>query len=370
MQRLQSVSSLSQLPGPPRMLTQRLAVILLLVLLPACTTDPPSLPSSPDESPTPGDDDDSAPTPPDDDDSASTDDDDSTASDDDDSGLPTPGRFTDVHAGNAIACGLDPKGEMLCWGWVKETQPGCDDPAYPLGDPPEGPFIQMDSDGPCMMGLRGDGSLLPADTNCGFTALLFDDYQFSQVDCVSSGCCAVQFDGSLFCWGNECCGEYSPPGGSGWLQVTTGWDVSCGIESTGELSCWGSDAQQQASAPDGLFSQVDCGGAHCCALAVSGEAACWGWGLHGGALAPEGQFVQVSSGFYSSCGLRPDGRIECWGGLNAPFFEEDVHPVAVPPSGSFSRLEVGSNFACALDTRGDITCWGAESAASEGPPPP
>src|SRR5262249_11323942 len=124
--------------------------------------------------------------------------------------------------------------------------------------------------------------------------------------------CGIQMDGSLWCWGNDTCGTIGdgmsencdgtravwdpfPTGGPGtkWLSVSAGWSHACAIQIDGSLWCWGSNESGDLGTNDGQdhptatrigtdvgWDQVRAGGAHTCGLR-SGQLWCWGANVSG-----------------------------------------------------------------------------------------
>ena len=64
-------------------------------------------------------------------------------------------------------------------------------------------------------------------------------------------------------------GFYAP--NSGRLTFHT-----CGLKPDQTIACWGMDRWDQATPPEGTFTDVQAGGAHSCAKRTTGEWVCWG----------------------------------------------------------------------------------------------
>lgn len=98
---------------------------------------------------------------------------------------------------------------------------------------------------------------------------------FVQVGTGENHACAVRSDGSAQCWGDNDDGQLDLPSGVKFRQIASGWRFSCGTTTKGALACWGRNEHQQASPPDGQFTEVAAGWDHACAIGPGG-AACWG----------------------------------------------------------------------------------------------
>jgi hypothetical protein len=114
--------------------------------------------------------------------------------------LPPEGvKFTQVGQGRLHRYGLDPAGEVWCWGMAFDTLPD-DTCCAPFPPSPPGPFASMAVGNEVTLGLRPDGTLdwwgaeLPY-----FYALPVD--AFDQVDVGEFHACGVTVDGRAVCFG-------------------------------------------------------------------------------------------------------------------------------------------------------------------------
>lgn len=159
--------------------------------------------------------------------------------------------------------------------------------------------------------------------------------------------CALRWDRSTQCWGNNYNGEASPPYQL-FVAVRSGESFSCGLDEGGQLTCWGANYAGQTLPPPGPFTSFDLGRDRGCAIRTNGELACWGTDPYGNPVAPmPGTFKAVAVGEYRICGLRTDNQIEC----------SDQSEQAPMPSGEFVAISAGNLQACALRANGYVECW-------------
>ena len=167
--------------------------------------------------------------------------------------------------------------------------------------------------------------------------------------------CAIQVNGSLWCWGSNGNGQLGQGtstmivrerpevvvAGSTWQDVGAGRDFGCALDRTGVLHCWGLNVEAQLGLGDVSdrnvpaplagtgWDEVANGLIHACARRSDGTAWCWGRNTVGqsgtGTMTPtqstpavvEGVWRELGSGNEFSCGLRDDDSIWCWGDGNA-----------------------------------------------------
>jgi len=103
---------------------------------------------------------------------------------------------------------------------------------------------------------------------------------FVQLSASDVNNCAIRYDGTAACWGNNDHGQSSPPAEI-FSQVSNGRDHTCGIKSDGSLVCWGWDEDGQSTPPVGLFIQISAGRRHTCGIKIDGVLICWGQSIYG-----------------------------------------------------------------------------------------
>ncbi|MCC5951621.1 MAG: RCC1 repeat-containing protein [Acidimicrobiia bacterium] len=231
------------------------------------------------------------------------------------------------------------------------------------------------------------------------------------VDVQSGGShtCAIQTDGTVWCWGANTFGQIgdgstttrkSPARvGKGFTAVAAGTNHSCAIASDGRPRCWGLNGSGQLG--DGSTSNrtepatvldltegqlIAAGGAHSCAVRTDGTAACWGANASGqlgdGTTALRTTAVGVSglagvtdleAGASHTCAALLDGSARCWGnGGNGRLGHGSTSgspvPAAVnlPPGANATKVTAAETHSCALLADGTVWCWGANSSGQLG----
>ncbi|HMM49047.1 MAG TPA: hypothetical protein PKE32_05485 [Miltoncostaeaceae bacterium] len=215
--------------------------------------------------------------------------------------------------------------------------------------------------------------------------------------------CAVQDDGSVWCWGAGNRGqilngtsEFESPRNvqvlSGLSALDADSDYNCGIRTGGQVVCWGDNVRGQVSgAPGsavttpkdvpGLNNAVSIatGSNHACAALATGRVSCWGSneeGALGYAKAPKpagtpvlvprlAGVVEVSAGRGFSCARTKTGRVMCWGANGLGYLGSGdpliPSPTPLPVAGLNDAVAISSGYShtCAVRATGQIVCWGS-----------
>ncbi|MEV4706043.1 hypothetical protein [Actinoplanes sp. NPDC049316] len=219
-----------------------------------------------------------------------------------------------IDAGQAHTCAVGADGNAYCWG---------DDSAGQLGD-----GAGRDRDEPAEVGGL-DGHLLV------------------QVATGARHTCAVDDEGTAWCWGD---GSATPVRVAGIdapiVDIAAGGDTTCAATAGGEAYCWAS-GERPARVPRVRGArQVTVGGRHECFLDTDGLASCQGGRLDTGGAALD----RVSAGRDRVCGIDREGRTSCWA---ADGRRSEV-------GGRMRDLDVGAGQACGVDLEGYVSCWGAD----------
>ena len=188
-------------------------------------------------------------------------------------GRATPGQidnspWTTASAGNLHSCGLQANGTLWCWG---------DNATGELGDGTNH--------------MRQSPTQVPGTDWAGVTTGYYHT------------CALKSADGSLWCWGDNTSGQLgigaastttSPvqvsPGTVRWTAVSAGDNHTCALQADGSLWCWGQNADGQLGTGSNLASSapaavtalpatwlaVAAGGGHTCAVGGDGTLWCWG----------------------------------------------------------------------------------------------
>jgi alpha-tubulin suppressor-like RCC1 family protein len=238
----------------------------------------------------------------------------------------------------------------------------------------------------------------------------------SQLSFGAEHSCALEKDGSVWCWGSN---AHSQIGNgatdvapaptkiegipAGVTKLSAGEDHTCVLTDAGEVWCWGSNESGQlggttgdpavpiadTSVPvkvEGIAGATDVsgGGKHTCAVA-GGDVYCWG--SNGYAQLGTGDKVDVpapvkltgvtkatliDAGDEHTCTVQEDGRVFCWGtngdgqggfGESVP---ENLSPTQVTKITGAASIAVGDEHTCIQ--RGDETiwCWGYNGSGGVG----
>jgi alpha-tubulin suppressor-like RCC1 family protein len=196
--------------------------------------------------------------------------------------------------------------------------------------------------------------------------------------------CALMKDKHVKCWGSGHLGTKSIANGP--PTEVDGIDDAEEIEASGAIvcargpkgiRCFGEDSKSIGTPPDGTsFKQIATGFTHGCAIDDKGAVACWGqndW-------APSGRYakpgiagaVQIVTGDRHACVIAKDKTVQCWGMNDSgqlgakPDFVPHPKPVAVPGLKNVTKLFTGEAATCAISSDGATKCWGANSEGELG----
>ena len=185
---------------------------------------------------------------------------------------------TSVAAGGAHSCVVTSLGGVYCWGENSSGQLGDDN-------------APADS-----------ATAVPASDNGDLSGVAV------QVAAGEAHTCALDYDGSVFCWGDNSAGQLGIGGGPDQpvptqvaelagrviVEISAGAEHSCAIDEKGLAWCWGDNSAGQLGTPDkparsdepvpvstdtgmtGPVVDIDAGGYSTCAATTEGAAFCWG----------------------------------------------------------------------------------------------
>ncbi len=225
--------------------------------------------------------------------------------------------------------------------------------------------------------------------------------------------CAVLYDGSLWCWGdnaegqlglNDAFGSPNAPTptrvGSAvdWVLVSGGQGHTCGIRAPGTMWCWGRNTnyelglgtaqpvQLRAPTQVGMLTDwtfVNLGQDTSVALRHDGSLWGWGSGSSGQLQAPPGVFqaptqvgtdtswVVVSTNTFSTCGVQSSGALYCWGRnaegqLGTGDTNDRTTPTRTGGDAGFATVSVGRFFSCAENLALQVLCTGENDGGQLG----
>lgn len=226
--------------------------------------------------------------------------------------------------------------------------------------------------------------------------------------------CAIDTDGTLWCWGwtgaprgfigDGTTATSSTPVQVGtdtdWVTVSAGEAHSCALKSNGTLWCWGSNFRGQlgigtfsASSSLGADSPVQVGSdtdwrtvssgrGGTCAVKTDNTLYCWGYNADGqlgdGTTTSRpsptligSNYLGVSTGWDHSCALAADHSIRCWGwnpygAIGDGTTTSRLVPTTVGTDTDWSGVSAGSHYSCAIKSSGEVFCWGLNAYGETG----
>jgi alpha-tubulin suppressor-like RCC1 family protein len=254
---------------------------------------------------------------------------------------------TSVAAGGAHSCVVTSLGGVYCWGENSSGQLGDDN-------------APADS-----------ATAVPAGDNGDLRGVAV------QVAAGEAHTCALDYDGSVFCWGDNSAGQLGVGGGPDRpvptqvtklagrvvVEITAGAEHSCAIDEQGLAWCWGDNSAGQLGNPDQPARSDE-------PVRVSTT------------TTMAGPVVDIDAGAYTTCAATTEGAAFCWGADSngelgdSPALEDQDEPVEVATTGPLGGAEVrliavGGRHACSVDARGAGACWGQDAlgAGAVGPQP-
>ena len=216
--------------------------------------------------------------------------------------------------------------------------------------------------------------------------------------------CAIQTDGSLWCWGENVYGEVgigantavevTAPARIGtdtWIAVAVGTLHTCAIREDSTLWCWGHNASggvgngthdnqaQPVMIGSDRWRAIDAADGYTCA--IRDDQSLWCWGANAAGQLGDGtsaertsptlidgtrEWSEVSTGTQHACAVTTDGALWCWGTAPlGPGRTMSKLPVSIEESRSWSSVAAGNAATCAISD-GSVLCWGAGSVGSLG----
>ncbi|MEQ8842169.1 MAG: hypothetical protein RIB98_14395 [Acidimicrobiales bacterium] len=235
-----------------------------------------------------------------------------------------------------------------------------------------------------------------------------DDKLWIDLDVGELHGCGIQLDRSLWCWGQDGAGQIGDGdddvrglhpatriGEGSWLDVAVGVLHTCAVETDGSLWCWGLNDEERGELgiPEfgfhpspvfvdaGPYDEVTANSSYSCAIR-SDDDSLWCWGrlrtsFQGGEpVVPEPTRVgtagwdSLSSGEFHTCGIQTDRSAWCWGpgqfgelanGSNTIPLEGFGSAVPSEVGGTWKAIGLGGFHSCGIKTDGTLWCWGLDA---------
>ena len=212
------------------------------------------------------------------------------------------GAFAYVTVGLGANCAIDPEAAVQCWGLVENVDPDELPPGRIVG-------LAVLEDGVC--GLYPSGEVACT----GWFGLHYpppEHLRFRRIRGSSSDVvCGVTTDGTLSCWGENHWGEIYPPSGE-FTDVDCHTSQCCALDDDGIATCWGiSEDEADYQPPDAALVAVAASAYICAGLTAAGELLTWG-SEEDDTPGPGGTYRHVASGS-GACAVDDHGDLLCWG---------------------------------------------------------
>lgn len=305
--------------------------------------------------------------------------------------------FATISAGDSTGCGISVAGRAYCWGAGIHGEIGnglTADRAAPVLVTSAIPFTSISVGGGhvCAIATGGFAYCWGSDDNgqLGDARLVNSTTPipvsggggpatFASISAGFRHSCAVAFDGTGYCWGNNDFGQLGNgstsssdtpvqvAGSLGFLSISAGGDHSCGILAGGGAVCWGSNV-------DGQLGKGSVGDTSLVPVAVAGGLSFTRISASTGTRTLDSKgspFKKLGHGH--TCALTAAGAVFCWGddtdlqlgrgqftggngvsGTPAPVFNGER-----PASAAFTSISTGSRHSCAVANDGNAYCWGS-----------
>lgn len=280
------------------------------------------------------------------------------------------------------SCALRSNGEVLCWGsadWRSREDGTVPPQPIPTTVPGLGPgsgvkAITLGNSHACA--LRNDGAVLCWGSNeygqigNGATGGVVSPTPVAGFGpglglAVAAGAqqtCAIKFDQTVYCWGNNDTGALgdgsvtsrtvpwpvSMPAGSRAIGVSAGAGYSCAVRADGAALCWG----------------LNFGGALGNGTTMTSFVPDYALGAGVGAIEVDG--------YYAHTCVRTAATVYCWGRNNAGQIGDGsttdrYSAIALPAlGGGVEAITTGVDHTCARKAGGTVVCWGGNDAGQLG----
>lgn len=343
---------------------------------------------------------------------------------------PYPAVDEQIAAGDNHTCLLHTNGTVSCWGWNQYGQSGQSINQTVVTESPvnrlegitrisAGAYhtCALDQSGQVWCwGRNNDGQLGNGSDQDSAVPTRVAGFSGRSIRTISAGSmhtCAIDYQGSVWCWGSNRMGKLGQPAdvfsystpqqvtalSTAAEQIAAGSSHTCAVDTHRDLWCWGegifgqvglnpfasSAAPVRISTLTEKIVSMQAGWFHTCLLTESGRVLCWGKNQDGqlGNAAQISRADPVSpvkmdngvsllaSGGQSNCSIAADQITYCWGRNNYGQIGDQTStdrliPIAVKLPIVPTQITVGGSHVCALDGAGQVYCWGANDVGQLG----
>lgn len=179
---------------------------------------------------------------------------------------------------------------------------------------------------------------------------------------------ALQADGTVQAWGDNCCGQTNVPGDlANVVALAAGGSFGLALKADRTVVAWGDNSSGQTNPPAGLSNVVAIAGGrnHALALKADGTVTAWGNPLYGATNVPTDltNVVAIAAEYQVNLALKADGTVVAWG--------YGGQGQTALPSGltNVVGISVGLNQCSAVQADGKVAVWGSTSYGLTNFPP-
>lgn len=331
----------------------------------------------------------------------------------------TANRYSQVSVSERLACVLDDKKEVKCWGNSASLIPLKPSPSLRAEEVDPGIKYQKIQTAPQSLcgltyptgELRCTGLMQKSLFNEGAGAqyqlpVRLTDKTYKDFAYRNNTICAIDEESSLFCWGQNDKGQVgnnskvlvSLPhlvSSVKFKSVDLGEGHACAVSLEGSLYCWGANTNGQLGVGDKLekllpsladdgrkYNSVVLGERLSCGIDTEGNARCWGQNAYGNRFYNNMstldyvkstpfeygyKFKNLSVGKNSICGVTFEGELRCrgesreyfrWMNLDTSGRPLDIF-TSTDPGEKYLQAQTKDTFGCAITEAGFIKCWGS-----------
>lgn len=274
-----------------------------------------------------------------------------------------------IAAGFKHSCGIDPDGNLRCWG--------------------------SNANGRLGIGSNDAPKLLPTAVD--------SPTHYSSIAAGHDHSCGLTPEGAVKCWGINTHGQLGDGSTSPqnipvsitdsttpYETIAAGGEHTCGITRLGVLKCWGYNGYSQLGNNSNLdsnipkvidagtfYSTVAAGAFHTCAISQQGVLKCWGQKksfteyVNNGdqqntplPIAGGVRYQSVTAGFEHTCGITLAGVLKCWGNDdygqlgNGETSSYSAFPQEIDFPTTYLTVSARRDHTCGITSSNVLKCWG------------